>query len=475
MKNPVSLFAKSLMTVILCFSVSYVYSADAQTLEDTFVELSQNAGPAVVTITVVQTVGRGMGQQGMTGDPMMDEFFYRFFGGRPQEYKQKGMGSGFILDKDGHILTNDHVVGNADEIEVTLPDGRNFKAELLGSDPKSDIALIKIKGDNLPFLKLGDSDQVKPGQWALAMGNPFGNIVNNPKPTITAGIVSAVHRTINIREEDRMYGDLIQTDAAINQGNSGGPLVNLKGEVIGINTLIFSPSGGSVGIGFAIPINRGKAILQDLISGREIRHGWLGLWLQDVSMEMVRQFGLSTQETGALVFKVEKGSPGEAAGFESGDIILEINEQRIVNTADVTRIVSGKRPGEKLQCRIFRSGAEKKIQAEIGERKEGAVSRPSVNRQDAHKIEWRGLQVEDITDEMVKTYNLPSKEGVIVSKVIFGSPAFNARISAGDVIYSIAQNPVNSSEDFQRIAPQHTQGDVLVHTSRGYVVIYDQN
>ena len=475
MKKLVSIISKTILPVIFYFSVSYLYCSEAQNLEDNFVELSQNTGPAVVTITVVQTVGRGVAPQGMTGDPLMDEFFYRFFGGRPQEYKQKGMGSGFILDKEGHILTNDHVVGNADDIEVTLPDGRNFKAVLLGSDPRSDIALIKIKGDNLPFLKLGDSDQVKPGQWALALGNPFGNIVNNPKPTVTAGIVSAVHRTINIREEDRMYGDLIQTDASINQGNSGGPLVNLKGEVIGINTLIFSPSGGSVGIGFAIPINRGKAILQDLISGREVRHGWLGLWLQDVSMEMVRQFGLTSQETGALVFKVEKGSPGEADGFESGDILLEINDQPIQNSADVTRIVSGKRPGEKLHCRIFRSGREEKIEATIGERKEAASARENAQKPTPRKVEWRGLVAEEITKQMVETYNLPSREGVIVSKVAFGSPAFNARISAGDVIYSIAQNPVNSTDDFKKIASQHTQGDVLVHTSRGYVVIYDQN
>ena len=455
--------------------VPWAEESVAKSLEDSFVNIADSVGKAVVTIIVEQTINARYGQEGMSGDPFLDEFLDHFFGGRPQQYKQKGLGSGFILNKEGYILTNDHVVGNADKIEVTLPDGRNFKATLLGSDKRADIALIKIEGKNLPFVKLGNSNNVKPGQWSLALGNPFGNIVNNPKPTITAGIISAIHRSINAREEDRMYGDLIQTDAPINQGNSGGPLVNIEGEVIGINTLIFSPSGGSVGIGFAIPINRAKLIADDIMSGKAIRHGWVGLWLQDLDMNMLRQFGLPEEKTGALVFKVEKGSPAETAGFESGDIILDIESQTVQNSSDVTRVISNHVPGDSIKCTVFRKGKELPLTITIGERKEkSSLKVSSKSSEEPTLTEWRGLTVQDITDDIAKELNLSSKDGVVVTKVAFGSGAFNAKLSPGDVIYSIAQTPVNNVADFRKVASQHKKGDVLVHTSRGYVVIFEE-
>lgn len=464
---------------LLSVGLSVPVSDALKGMEDAFVQISETVGPAVVTIGVVQILNRGYGQGPRGEYYSFEDFLYDYFknapGGR-QEFKQKGLGSGFIINQEGYILTNDHVVGDADEIEVTLPDGRTFKAAFIGSDPRNDIALIKINGDNLPYVKLGDSEQVKPGQWSIALGNPFGNIVNNPKPTVTAGIVSAIHRTLHVYEEGRMYGDLIQTDAAINQGNSGGPLVNLAGEVIGINTLIFSPSGGNVGIGFAIPINRGKMILNDLISGKEIKHGWLGLWLQDMDRDMLKQFGMAEDKSGALVFKVEEGSPAEKSGFLSGDIIVEIQGEPCRDSNDVTRIISGTKPGQTIECKIFRKKQIQTIKAAIGERKEPESSRRKspVAAQDQKVFEWRGLRVENITDDIAEKLNLPSREGVVVSGVAFGSSAHRAKIRPGDVIYSIAQEPVDTVEDFYSVAKKYSKGDVLIQTSKGYMVLFEK-
>lgn len=357
-----------------------------ESIESVFIDVQQKVGPAVVTISVSQSIPARQG--GYYGNnPQMDDLLKYFFGIPPQQpsrppkdLKRKGMGSGFILDKEGHILTNDHVVDMADEIEVTLPDGRMFGAKLAGRDPRSDLALIKIEGDNLPTVVLGDSDTVSPGQWTIALGNPFGNVVNNPKPTMTSGIVSAIHRTINVQEEGRLYGDLIQTDASINQGNSGGPLVNLRGEVIGINTLIFSPSGGSVGLGFAIPINRGKSILEDLIQGKEIAHSWLGIWLQELNAELKKQFGFDEgTPAGSLVFKVEPDSPAAKAGLSSGDVLTHIEGEKIHSSGDVTRIVSNKRPGDKLSLKFIRQGTEKETTLTVGKKPSAKSDSPATD------------------------------------------------------------------------------------------------
>ena len=448
---------------LLFISGNIFASNTALKLQNSFVEISENVGKAVVTLSVEKVYRTRLSNQGVLPF-FFDDFLYHFFGNQPKrEFKQKGMGSGFIIDKEGYILTNEHVIGDADKVDVTLPDGRNFPAKIIGTDPRSDIALIKIESENLPYLSLGNSDEVKPGQWAIAFGNPFGYVVNNPKPTITAGIVSAVHRTLNVREDDRMYGNLIQTDAAINQGNSGGPLVNLKGDVIGINTLIFSPSGGNVGIGFAIPINRGKAILNDLIEGREIKHGYLGIWLQDINREIVQQFGLSEEKSGALVFKVEKDSPAEKLKLKTGDIILKINNQNVLNSSDVTRVVAISRPGEEITLEVFRNKKTITVPVTIGERKEDKKTKKKSNS-------WRGMIVENITNEIAKKLGLSSKEGVVVTKVEFGSEAHQARIKPGDIIYSIAQTPLNSVTDFQKLIKKYDKGNVLIQTSRGYAV-----
>jgi serine protease Do len=471
MKKRFLIFTAAALSLVLTHAVPPAGARSVRDLEDTFVSVSEKVGPAVVTISVVQVVKSAgpKNQQNLQRNPYFDDFLEYFFRGRPgREFKQKGLGSGFIISEDGYILTNEHVVGEADEIEVTLPDGRDFEAEFVGSDSRSDIALIKIDGENLPFVKLGNSDEVKPGHWCIAMGNPFGHIVNNPNPTITTGIVSAIHRTLAIHEADRFYGDLIQTDAAINQGNSGGPLLNLDGEVIGISTLIFSPTGGSVGIGFAIPINRGKAILEDLISGREIKHGWLGIWLQNINREIVTQFGLPGETTGSLIFQVEKGSPAEEAGFRSGDIIYEIDGESVSASSDVSRIISSKRPGEEVTVKIYRDKQPVTIKVTIGEKQKS----PARRRQELRKAsEWRGMRVGDLTEEIARKLKLKSDRGVVITRIAYGSAAYKARLVPGDIIYSVARKPVNTVEQFIQATRDLEAGDVLIQTSRGYVVV----
>ncbi|MDD5254616.1 MAG: trypsin-like peptidase domain-containing protein, partial [Candidatus Omnitrophica bacterium] len=279
-------------------------SAVVTGMEDAVVNVANTAGKAVVSISTEITsksqgvrrfyFGQPFGESPFGGNDL-ERFFNDFFGEIPErEYKQTGLGSGVIIDQEGYILTNEHVVRGADKITVTLSDGREFKGEVKGQDMRSDLAVIKINANSLPIASLGDSDGLRIGQWVVAIGNPFGFALENPEPTVTAGVISALHRSLGrgLSRGERDYNDLIQTDAAINPGNSGGPLVNLKGEVIGINVAIFSTSGGYQGIGFAIPVNNAKRILSRLIEGKKILYGWMGVTIQDLTGEMSSYFGL---------------------------------------------------------------------------------------------------------------------------------------------------------------------------------------
>ncbi|MFH1245641.1 MAG: trypsin-like peptidase domain-containing protein, partial [Candidatus Omnitrophota bacterium] len=321
-------------------------SSVEQALENSFVKVAKEAGPAVVSISTerVEKMSSPRGSFNFFGDDefeqFFDQYFKDFFGEIPErEYKQKGMGSGFIIDAEGYILTNQHVVQDADKITVTLPDGRNCAAELKGSDMRSDLAVIKIEAQNLPVLKLGDSDGVRIGQWAIALGNPYGFAVGSAEPTVTVGIISALNRSLPQMYQSRNYTDLIQTDAAINPGNSGGPLVNIKGEAIGINVAIFTTSGGNVGIGFAIPINDAKQILTRLISGEKVLYGWVGLSVQDMDEQLAEYFGISDRQ-GALVMKVLEGSPAQKAGFKEGDVIKKFAGQACMDVKSLLREIN---------------------------------------------------------------------------------------------------------------------------------------
>lgn len=308
------------------------------------------ASPAVVGINVTEIREYRDPWSRFFGD---DPFFRQFFGDRVYRQEIKGLGSGFIISPDGYILTNDHVAGNAKEITVTLTNGEKYKAELIGTDMVSDIALLKINGKNLPHIKLGNSDDIIIGEWVIALGNPFGLFEIADKPTVTVGVVSATG--LNLRPEGgRFYRGMIQTDAAINSGNSGGPLINTIGEAIGVNAVIFTPNQGNVGVGFAIPINRVKKIVDELkIRGKIERDFYTGLEIQSVDLRIARYFGLEKAE-GVIVSDVKRNSPAEKAGLKVGDIIVEINGEKIVNEDNVLSIITEVKAGDILNLKVLR-------------------------------------------------------------------------------------------------------------------------
>ncbi len=304
--------------------------------------------PAVVGINVTEV--RQYRYRSPWGD---DPFFRWFFGDQTYTQKIQGLGSGFLISSDGYILTNDHVAGNAKEITVTMTTGEKYKAELVGTDPVSDVALLKISGGKFPFITLGNSDDVIIGEWVIAFGNPYGLFDISDKPTVTVGVVSGTKMNITL-QEGRSYRGMIQTDAAINAGNSGGPLVNSLGQVIGVNSAILTPNQGSVGIGFAIPINRVKSIVAELKrSGKIERQYWTGLEIQGMDERMARYFGLASVE-GAIVSDVKPGSPAEKGGFKVGDIILSVNGEKVSDTSAMMAIVDDAKAGDVLTVKVFR-------------------------------------------------------------------------------------------------------------------------
>jgi serine protease Do len=321
------------------------------------VRAAEIVGPATVSISVIQ-------KQVVRASPFgSDAFFERFFRGsypdRVYERKSESFGSGVIIDKDGYIITNDHVVRNADEVKVTLTDGREFEGRVLGGDARYDVAIVKIDGERLPTAKFGNSDDVMIGEWAIAIGNPFGYLLNDRQPTVTAGVVSALHRDVLAEPETgAVYKDMIQTDAAINPGNSGGPLVNGRGEVIGINSFIFSSSGGSEGMGFAIPVNVAREIINELIQYGRVRDVWVGIGVQDVVAARARGADLPAV-AGALVSYVEPGSPAERSGVRTGDLIIAVGGEKVENVREARRAIFGARVGDVVSLTILRNGSRR--------------------------------------------------------------------------------------------------------------------
>jgi serine protease Do len=310
------------------------------------------ASPAVVGINVteVREYTYRNPWSGMFGD---DPFFRQFFGDKTYKQEIKGLGSGFLISPDGYILTNDHVAGNAKEITVTLTNKEKYKAKLVGTDMVSDIALLKIEGKNFPFIRLGNSDDILIGEWVIAMGNPFGLFDISDKPTVTVGVVSATGMNLNA-DQGRIYRGMIQTDAAINQGNSGGPLINSDGDVIGVNAVIFTPNQGNIGLGFAIPINRVKSIVTELKkSGKVERNFWTGLEVQSVDQRIANYFELGKVE-GVVVTDVKRHSPAEDGGFKPGDVIVEVNNERIGKDDDIIGIVQNSKEGDVLKMKVLR-------------------------------------------------------------------------------------------------------------------------
>ncbi len=405
-----------------------------QALPD-FVTLAKKVGPTVVNVSTVQT-RKASGEIPGSGDDPFSEFWQRFFGGQmprgPQ--RQSGLGSGFIIDRDGTILTNYHVVDGADKITVTLSDGQSYTGKVLGKDQKTDIAIIKIDANqDLPMVNLGDSDQLQVGEWVMAIGDPFGL-----DHTVTSGIVSAKGRHIG----NGPYEDFIQTDASINPGNSGGPLVNMRGEVVGINTAIFSQSGGNIGIGFAIPTNLVKDLLPQLRTKGKIVRGFLGATIQKVTPEIAETMGLK-QAQGALVADLTKDGPAERAGLKTGDVILALDGKQIKDSADLPLQVAKLAPGKTVQARVMRDGKELTLPIKVGEVKESEVVAST-------KTGDLGLAVQKMTPDIAAELGLERTEGVVITEVTPGSAADDAGLQRGDVIAEVNRHPVRTVADFDR-------------------------
>jgi len=440
----------------------------AKELSKAFSSAAKTAMPAVVSIKVEKTIsGPAMGFGGAPGfndpfDQFPDEFRRRFFGQPrqqpPRKYHQEGQGSGFIISEDGYILTNNHVVGDVDKITVELKDERTFSAKLIGTDPESEVALIKIEGDNFPVLPMGDSSKLEIGDWVIAIGNPFGL-----SETVTVGVISAVGRN---NMHIAAYEDFIQTDAAINPGNSGGPLINLDGQVIGINTAIVSESGGYMGIGFAIPINMARSIQEQLRKSGKVSRGYMGLFAQDMDADMAEGLGLK-EATGVVVATVEKGSPAERAGVKVHDVILAINGKKIKSYDAFRNEVALLAPGSKARLDLSRDGKPVELTVKLGERRTAAVQK---EQPAAEPEQVLGLEVEELTQELATRFHYKMGEGVIVSAVTPGSPAAERGIRPGDLILSVNRQEVASVDDFTAAVKQSSKrGKVLLLVKRGEI------
>lgn len=460
-----------------------LYAQNINIFEEATMKVASDVGKAVVSIssTIRQKADRKIRFNSPLGgahNEAFRRFFEDFFGELPeQEYNRMGLGSGVLIDKEGYILTNEHVISGATEIKVKLSDGREFDAEVKGIDQRSDLAVIKINAHNLPVVPLGNSDNLQIGRWVVAIGNPFGFAIENPEPTITLGVVSALHRYVPaLLQRERSYDDLIQTDAAINPGNSGGPLVNLDGEVIGINTAIISTSGGYQGLGFAIPINKVKRILPKLIKGEKIIYGWLGVSIQDLNEDLRTYFRVNEKE-GVLIVKIYKDSPAEISGLKEGDLILAFNKQTVKAARDLIRLVSFCQVGEIVSLNILREGREKTIGVKIEKRKKDVESAEGMEEEQEEaaepvpsNVEFRGLKVEDITPVLRERLRIRDEAGVVVVALANDSLAQKSGLRIGDVIVKVDQQPVKNKKDFASLTAKK-KGNCLLKTNRGYFVV----
>jgi serine protease Do len=417
------------------------------TLQSGFGPVVEKVLPAVVSITSTRTVRTG--DQG-ANDPLEDDFFRRFFGDEyfrqfdlPRQQRLRGLGSGVITTADGYILTNNHVIDNTDEVKVTTQDKREFTARVVGSDPQADLAVLKIDASKLPLIQIGDSDGVKVGDVVLAVGNPFG-----VGQTVTMGIVSATGRR-GLGIED--YEDFIQTDAAMNPGNSGGALVNVKGELIGINTAILSNGGGgNQGVGFAIPVKMARNAMDQIIQQGKVTRGWLGVAIQPVTPEIARSFSLPGNPRGALVGDVSPGSPAEKGGLKRGDIVLELNGAKVDDSRDLRLRIGNLKPGSSAQFKVFRDGVERDLTAVLGEapvQPETAVSTGG----GSEALPKLGIQVEPLSSQTARRFGLPAAaKGIVVTSVAPGSAAEEAGLQPGDIIKEVNRQNVTDLPQFQR-------------------------
>ncbi|HWR69359.1 MAG TPA: DegQ family serine endoprotease [Desulfomonilia bacterium] len=402
---------------------------------DWVADVAEKVLPSVVNISSMKTVAQ---QSPFFSDPFFRDFFG---GGIPHERIQRALGSGVIVSSDGYIMTNNHVVGGADKVEVRLSDARVFPATIVGTDPKSDVAIIKINKTGLPAIKIGDSAKLRIGDFVLAVGNPFGL-----EQTVTMGIVSALGRSgLGITD----YENFIQTDAAINPGNSGGALVNMRGELIGINTAILSRTGGNVGIGFAIPVNLAMGIKRSIDKYGKVVRGWLGVTVQEVTPELAQSLGLASVK-GALINEVIKGSPSEKAGLKSGDVIVAIDGQPVNNTASMKFLISEVMPNATIKIKVMRDGKERLIPVVIGDLAKAQVPEHQLLVKDNRFLE--GATVADLTPATRETMEIDQKiQGVLVINAANNSAAARTGLKPGDVILSINNRATKNLDDFRKV------------------------
>lgn len=449
------------VTVILgiVFFSSYAMaeseSEKVRMVPESFSALAEGKSSAVINVRTEKNIkGGGLVFRHFSRNPFgnnqpnqpQDDLFERFFGGVPnRDFKQRSLGSGFIIGKDGYIVTNNHVIENADQIKVILKDGKEYDATIIGRDPSTDLALIKIKPEKeLPVLEFGSSEKLKVGEWVVAIGSPFGLA-----HTVTAGIVSAKGRVIG----SGPYDDFIQTDASINPGNSGGPLLDMDGMVIGINTAIVA---GGQGIGFAIPIDLAKGVIEQLKGKGSVTRGWLGVGIQNLTEEIAAYYGVEKQ-TGALVMEVFPGDPAEKAGIQVKDIIIEVNGKPVNSSHDLTGVIANIGVGEKVDIKVLRKGEEKVFTVMVAKRDDTPMA-DSRGSQSGNEL---GLHVSKITPEISRQFNVKSLKGVIVTEVEPDSKGEQAGIAAGDIIMEVNRNSVDSVKEYSEEIGKVKKGEMI--------------
>ncbi len=448
-----------------------------------FVKIAKSVTPAVVNISTSRIIKNNNSNNGQ-GFPFNDPLFRRFFGeggesfqhrrGAPQapQRKEQSLGSGVIVSSDGLIVTNNHVIEDADEIKVFLEDKREFKATLVGRDKKSDIAVIRISATGLTTVPWGDSDNLQVGEYSVAVGNPFG--LNQ---TVTMGIVSAIGRA-NVGIAD--YEDFIQTDAAINPGNSGGALVNIRGELIGINTAIFTRSGGYMGVGFAVPSNMVRSIMDSLVATGKVSRGWLGVSIQDITPALAKEFGLKDSK-GALVTDIMPDSPAAKSDIKRGDVIVSFTGQEIDNSSDLRNRVARTRVGTKALVKIIRDKKEKEVSVTLSEQPKEMAQKGEESEKESSPASSYGITVHEITQEIADQFDLdPREKGVIVVQVESGSPAEESGFREGDIILEINRKMVSDLKSYERLFSKIKKGDSALFLinrqgNRFYITLTHEN
>jgi serine protease Do len=436
-----------------------------------FATIAEKASPAVVGISTKQVITQEYQAMpgGPFGDPFGDDLFERFFGQpsprqsqpRQHKYSRQVQGSGFIVSSDGYILTNNHVIKDADEITVKLAGGREFKAKVIGSDPDSEVAVVKIEADNLPVIELADSDALEVGEWVLAIGNPFGL-----SHTVTAGIVSAKGRShMGLAN----YENFIQTDAAINPGNSGGPLINLDAKVVGINTAIIGP-GGNIGIGFAIPINMAKFIYKQLIEGGKVVRGALGVSIGDLTSDLAESLGVGDTK-GVVIIEVMEGSVAEKAGLKRYDVVVEFNGEKVEKADELRNRIAMLKPGTKVNIVVIREGKRKTLTAELGDTETQLKGFKTAS----DTLEQLGLAVQNLTDDLAKRYGYEDMTGVVITSVEPDSEAASKGLAPGMLIKEVNRTQIRNTRDFDKAMKEALEAEkvmLLINDGRNdYLVV----